>query len=82
MALDYAYPIFDLDADARRARSVRLLADQGVETIGRQGLFDYVAHSSMAIEAARLRYGGDIAWTPYQGPSAEPAPQVVQAEPG
>ncbi|MBO0734126.1 MAG: NAD(P)-binding protein [Methylocapsa sp.] len=68
MDLDFAYPVCDLKAEERRLRLIDLLAQSGIETIGRQGLFDYIPHSAIAIEAARERYGRDVPWVPYSGP--------------
>jgi protoporphyrinogen oxidase len=60
MDLDFAYPICDMQAEERRLRLIDLLAQSGVETIGRQGLFDYIPHSSIAIGAARDRFGNNV----------------------
>jgi len=70
MDLDFAYPICDMHAEEQRLRLINLLAHWGVETIGRQGLFDYIPHSSIAIEEARERFGDDVPWVPYKGPPA------------
>ena len=70
MDLEFAYPICDMQAEERRLRLIELLAQFGIETIGRQGLFEYIPHSSIAIEAARERFGDGVPWVPYSGPPA------------
>lgn len=55
--LDFAYPICDMQAEARRLQLIEILDHLGIETIGRQGLFDYIPHSSVAIEAVQERFG-------------------------
>jgi protoporphyrinogen oxidase len=68
MVLEFAYPICDMQAEERRLRLIELLSQFGIETIGRQGLFEYIPHSAIAIEAARERFGDGVPWVPYSGP--------------
>jgi protoporphyrinogen oxidase len=48
----FAYPIYDLDAERQRAEGRAALAALGVETVGRQGSFDYLPSSAQAIGLA------------------------------
>ena len=69
MTLDFAYPVCNIEAEETRVRLLGVLKASGIESAGRQGNFDYIPHSTLAIEATRERFGGDIAWAPYRGPT-------------
>lgn len=68
MVLDFAYPVCDMQAENHRIKLIELLEQSGIESIGRQGLFEYIPHSSIAIEAAHKRFGEGIPWVPFSGP--------------
>lgn len=46
---DYAYPIFDQQASAKRNSMLALLSSYQIEMLGRQGLFDYIPSASLAV---------------------------------
>jgi len=47
---EFAYPVYDRTAAAKRDESIRKLSDLGVELLGRQGSFEYIASSKTGIE--------------------------------
>lgn len=49
---EFAYPVYDMGAVAARDASKGLLAQLGVESIGRQGAFSYLASSREAVQLA------------------------------
>ena len=50
--LTSAYPIHDMNASSARDVAIRKLEAFGIGTIGRQGSFDYIPHSTIAIDKA------------------------------
>jgi protoporphyrinogen oxidase len=50
---DFAYPVYDHEADAKKARIAGALTALGVETMGRQGDFDYIPSATEAVELAQ-----------------------------
>lgn len=50
---DFAYPVYDHSAEAKKARIAGALTALGVETIGRQGDFDYIPSATEAVELAQ-----------------------------
>ncbi|GJD52357.1 hypothetical protein OPKNFCMD_5122 [Methylobacterium crusticola] len=50
---EFAYPVYDHAAAAKRDRLKQALAAQGVELIGRQGLFEYIPASGQAVSLAQ-----------------------------
>ena len=50
---DFAYPVYDHAADAKKARIAGALTALGVESIGRQGDFDYIPSATEAVELAQ-----------------------------
>ncbi len=50
---EFAYPVFDHEAAAKKANVMRRVKKLGVESIGRQGDFDYIPSANEAIALAR-----------------------------
>ena len=50
---DFAYPVYDHSAEAKKAKIAGALTALGVETMGRQGDFDYIPSATEAIELAQ-----------------------------
>lgn len=50
---DFAYPVYDQSAEARKAALVRSLRELGIESLGRQGNFDYIPSATVAVAQAR-----------------------------
>jgi len=48
----FAYPVYSARATQRVEELVQLLADKGIETIGRQGRFDYIPTADKAARSA------------------------------
>ena len=53
LELDHAYPIYEHGAEAARSEALEALSAFGVESLGRQGKFDYIPHSTIAIDAVK-----------------------------
>ena len=53
LELDHAYPIYEHGAEAARSEALEALYAFGVESLGRQGKFDYIPHSTIAIDAVK-----------------------------
>jgi protoporphyrinogen oxidase len=50
---DFAYPVYDQSAEARKTTLVQALSDMGIESLGRQGNFDYIPSATVAIAQAQ-----------------------------
>jgi protoporphyrinogen oxidase len=50
---DFAYPVYDHSAEAKKAKIAGALTALGVETMGRQGDFDYIPSATEAVELAQ-----------------------------
>ncbi len=50
---DFAYPVFDHSAEAKKAKIAGALTALGVETMGRQGDFDYIPSATEAVALAQ-----------------------------
>jgi len=61
---DFAYPLYDEGAMERREAALARLHDFGIETVGRQGNFDYIPNASLAINLARARLEESAADSP------------------
>lgn len=57
--LEYAYPILDIGCVERRDLAMTRLTEAGIDTLGRQGGFDYIPHSTVAVRKAKRRLGQD-----------------------
>jgi len=55
MQTDFAYPLYDLDVEARRAAIISTLSDMGIELMGRQGRFQYHPTSGNTVMDVRAR---------------------------
>ncbi|MEM1163868.1 MAG: FAD-dependent oxidoreductase [Pseudomonadota bacterium] len=51
--MDFSYPILDIGSGERRDLAITKLAEAGIHTMGRQGGFDYIPHSSIAVRKAQ-----------------------------
>lgn len=51
----FAYPVYDQSADARKAAVLRSLAALGIESLGRQGGFDYIPSTTEAVALAQAQ---------------------------
>jgi protoporphyrinogen oxidase len=60
LALDHAYPLYRLGAEAARETAIKRLAEVGIESVGRQGRFDYLPTSRLAVELVRDAYGSPV----------------------
>ncbi|MGS5089740.1 NAD(P)-binding protein [Hydrogenophaga sp. A37] len=60
---DFAYPVYDQAADARKAALLQSLTALGIESLGRQGGFDYIPSTTeaVALARARLKVGPSVA---------------------
>ncbi|WP_157966374.1 FAD-dependent oxidoreductase [Oceanibium sediminis] len=50
---EFAYPVLDEESARNREVMLQRTEQMGIESLGRQGAFDYIPHSSMAIGLAR-----------------------------
>jgi hypothetical protein len=57
MDLDFAYPVYTHEAELAKNNALQSLQDAGIESVGRQGRFEYIPHSTLVIEAVRRRLG-------------------------
>jgi len=55
METDFAYPLYDLGVEARRDALAAALAEAGVETMGRQGRFQYHPTSADTVRDVQAR---------------------------
>jgi hypothetical protein len=60
MTLTSAYPVLNFTAEEARDHAIRSLAEFGIGTAGRHGTFDYIPHSTVAVDKA-------LAWIEGEG---------------
>lgn len=56
----FAYPVYDAGSEAKRTAALGALHALGVETVGRQGSFEYVPVATEAMAAARTHLATEI----------------------
>jgi hypothetical protein len=52
-----AYPVMAMGHESERDRVLAEVAARGIETAGRQGRFEYIPHSSVAVRLIEERFG-------------------------
>ncbi|GAB4364060.1 MAG: hypothetical protein Kow0026_28850 [Oricola sp.] len=62
-----AYPRLAIGYEREQQRILNDLASRGIESAGRQGLFDYIPHSAVAAEMIRKRFGRPAAKASVEG---------------
>jgi protoporphyrinogen oxidase len=48
---DYAYPVYSNESSVRRIEALSALSNFGIHSVGRQGGFEYIPHSTLIIDA-------------------------------